>query len=107
MAIFKCNNDQCASKGKLVTIVQYWIKPNPLRYYGKGGKRIVCSECKQPLVLQDEPFNGMTTSVAFFSSMSSQQKKEVLKKRANEHFRRNTDGMRDYRDYIERESGGK
>lgn len=106
MAIFKCKTEGCSRNTPTIEvhINGYIMKSNPFGYYYKTGGQIVCEECGKPLSIEEEPFSGMPTAMNFFSSRTPQQKKEILKKRANKHFNRNTDGMKEYRDHVEKES---
>lgn len=100
MAIFKCSTEGCSKNSPNVEIHinEYIIKSSPFGYHYKTGGEIVCEECGRPLSMVDEPFTGMPTAMNFFSSRTSEQKREILKKRANTLFNRNVDSMKDYRD---------
>lgn len=107
MANFECVNAECIAKNKSVaSINEYKIKYDQTT--GKTicidritGKKIVCEYCGTPLENVRE-FDGFCTNVSFFNSMTADQKKEALKKRANKAFDKNTDSMKDYRNALDR-----
>lgn len=100
MAKFKCDNPSCSNYGQEVTINEYKMKSNPFGYCYKNGGEIVCEQCKTPLSIIEE-FDGFATARSLFSSRTPQEKKAILKRRANQHFKKNTDGMREYRDFMD------
>lgn len=82
---FYCSNKNCSLYDKTVNVGQVkWIinskgeaKPNTVFY---------CAECGEPLSYTDV-FEGIgNTSVSSFSSMSDEQKRAEIHKRAQNHF---------------------
>ena len=91
MPRFKCVNEDCSlyEKEILVEKVRFkWdesskkLKPSPL---------ILCSECGEEL--ESIP-TGNTEGFCFnrFDSLNTQQKREVIKKRSMDHFRKHDKG---------------
>lgn len=110
MAQFKCKKEGCDHKGEEITVSLYTIKAvkGITTYHHKiSGHNIVCSQCRTPLIFIEEPFEGFGTAHLRFNSLTSDQKKAVLKKRAKEHFNRNTDSMKDLRDHVEQSTDKK
>jgi hypothetical protein len=101
MAKFICYNKDCGLYNKIVEVLKYsiTIKGSDSIYLDKERKVLTCAECDHSLILNPKHEGGFTTNVAFFSSRTSEQKKEILKKRANEAFRKNKEGMKEYRDH--------
>lgn len=104
MANFKCSNQKCSELDKEHPINIYSVKaPKGVKSYHDpiSKKELKCKVCNKQLSIVDEPFDGFATARLSFNSLTSDQKKAALKKRANDHFHRNTDSMKDYRDHQE------
>lgn len=101
MASFSCINLECGDYNKTTTIPEYHvaIRSGVTIFLDNYKKQIICPTCGKPLVRLKEEFGGFCTNVATFNSKSPQEKREILKKRANDAYRRNVDGMKEYRDY--------
>lgn len=107
MAYFRCKKEGCSLYNKDILVSPYVMRAvnGVSTYYPKGDKeQIRCKECGSALEIVEEEFGGFATGRLSFSSLSPQQKREALKRRANEHFKRNTEGMREYRDHVEETS---
>lgn len=105
MAEFRCKKTECENK-KHEHIAEYNIKirENEVRFFDKHDYELKCKVCGVPFErLPDKNFEGFGTNFLKFDSFSSSDKKQVLKKRANEAFQKNKDGMKDYRDFKESE----
>ena len=86
MARFKCNNDKCKLYQEIVHRDQVrWRfdeKINKLNHEQK------CEDCGSQLEYIEEETNGqINVYFASFGSQSPERKKEILKKRADEHNR--------------------
>jgi hypothetical protein len=97
----KCNNKETNYSFSPIVIK---AKGGKTTYHYRNGEEICCMVCHIPLTIIEEPFDGFGTAHLKFNSMTSDQKKAVLKRRANEHFKQNTDSMKDYRDHVEQSS---
>lgn len=83
MANFVCNSCK-----KEHTISSYRMKPGGI-YLDKYNKPILCScESKTELSFIEKPWDGKIPNFGKFSSMSMEGKKEMLKKRSHEHFKK-------------------
>lgn len=105
MADFKCINLECNNFNNIDIIAEYYVgvENNETVFRDKFKKRIICPVCNQPYVrLQSSTFEGFPANIATFNSKSSQEKKQILKKRADNEFKRNK-GMREYKDAAWRE----
>jgi hypothetical protein len=100
MSIFHCKNKKCINFNKEISInTLNW----PYVLQSQRIEEMTCKECEEKM--KSKPFipkSNRLNNVATFSNKSSDEKKKILKKRANDHFRRNTDGMREYRDAMDR-----
>ena len=86
MARFRCNNDKCKLYQEIVHRDQVrWKfdeKINKLNHEQK------CEDCSSQLEFIPEQTNGeINVHFASFGSQSPERKKEILKKRADEHNR--------------------
>lgn len=107
MSTFYCNNQECEEFKKKVTINHYRFSASPReKFMRPNGREIVCPKCGKPMFRDGsgDKFDGVPAVAIKFMNRTSAEKKAILKKRANEHFKRNTDSMRDYRDHVDRES---
>lgn len=104
MADFKCINLECENFNRIDIIAEYYISfnGNDSIFKDKNKQRILCPYCKQPYIRLKVPFEGFSNNISTFNSKSPQEKREILKKRANAEFNRNK-SMRDYKDAAWRE----
>lgn len=103
MTQFKCTNKYCTQNEIPLNAPIYIMRAKngvTTYHYKNNGRQIVCPTCEEPLSIIEE-FDGFATARSMFNSRTPQQKKEILKRRANQHFKKNTDGMRDYRDFMD------
>lgn len=99
MANFKCNNPECPKYEEEVEYRKWGGKhiKGEFKHVDSKGDILKCPECESELV--KVPTNkGFCTGHSLFNSKSKEQKKEILKKRADHHFNRNTGGMKEYKE---------
>jgi hypothetical protein len=105
MAKFKCINNDCSLKDVEQFYSEYsvTVRYNTLWFFDKTQKRIMCKECETPLERIDEDCGGkFSVNIALFGSKSPQEKRDILKKRANDTFNSSKE-MQEYRDAAEKE----
>ena len=84
MALFRCNNTNCDMKDKLVSQVKVkWTFDNISQSLKHDFK---CSSCGEMMEYIDNKKEGdINVYFASFNAKSTEQKKEILKKRAHLH----------------------
>lgn len=105
MSNFRCKSLNCAEYDKEVVIQSYCIRSRKsnIIYTDSVGDEFVCKDCGMPLTKDpDEPGDFSTIAISTFGCKSSNEKKEILKKRANDEFTRNKQ-MREYKEAADRE----
>jgi 5'-3' exonuclease len=91
MAKFICENKECVNT-EVNEISEFFISiqdNGKTVYKGKNKKPITCPFCGSNLQTIKEKSNGFTTFIATFDSKSPAEKKEILKKRADNEYKRN------------------
>ena len=104
MADFKCVNEKCENFDKIDIIPEYKIKivQGEVGFFFDNNKRITCPVCGEIYVRLQGEVKGFPTGIAVFNNKSPQEKREILKKRANAEWNRNK-GMRDYAEAADRQ----
>lgn len=104
MANFKCNNKECVNVNLSINITEYYLRGynNKVIYTDSKGSEIKCPTCGEVLSKEPDIFEGFCSNISTFNSKSSSEKKEILKKRANDEFKRNKQ-MREYKEAADRE----
>lgn len=110
MSKFVCKNESCEAFGVSITHAEYVVKIDradlKTKYYNNHREELVCEACGHPLTqLIDENIDGFTVNIGRFNGMTSNEKKAMLKKRANDKFKESSE-MRDYKQMKEEESNG-
>ena len=102
------NNFQCNKCFHLFTVTNYRmsVKSGVVIYTDKNMNHIKCEMCKSYDVLSLEEEGEYNVNFTKFNSLSDQDKKKILKKRAKQHFDKNTDSIRDQREYIDKNFKG-
>lgn len=87
MANFKCKS---CKKIHSVSSYRLSIKNDEKVYVDPKTKEALRCECSKKTILEyvEGKFNGFCTTFGKFSSMTPDQKQEVLKKRSKEHFKK-------------------
>ena len=91
MPKYKCINDQCSFFDKEVTVERVKMLYNKLTDQMEPKDPIVCKDCKQDLAYIKQG-GEITCHFNSFSSMNPQQKREVLHKRSQDHFKKTDKG---------------
>jgi len=99
MSNFKCENKECENFDKIefYSKVKYIFKNNELI------PEIFCVKCnKRLLEIKEERKGDINIYVATFNSKSDQEKRDILKKRADDHTNKK---MKDSVQHIKRRFG--
>ena len=111
MSKFVCKNEPCEAFGISINYADYVVKIDradlKTKYYNNHNEELVCETCGHSLTqLIDENIEGFSVNIGKFNGMTSDEKKAMLKKRANDKFKESSE-MRDYKQMKEEESNGK
>lgn len=79
-----CNNKYCANHNVKIPIDEV-ILLSPYYTEKQRVDHTRCSKCNQPMCREEED-NNNTVFIGKFNSMSNEDKKNMLKKRAQEHY---------------------
>lgn len=98
MSYYVCNNEKCENFG-----VREEITREVFKYIsGKGlvGEHSVCPCCGEDREYinpnSDIPLDEKNVGFGMYSSASTEQKREMLKKRSHEHFNKKVKERKDY-----------
>lgn len=103
---FKCDNKECREHLNKIEfdypVVKIKYKDDKRIYTYSNGNEIVCPTCGRPLIYIEE-FKGYGQWLGSFDSRTHQEKREILKKRARDHEKRDKKAQ-EYKKYLD--SGG-
>jgi len=103
MAKFRCKNSECSKLDVEIDISEYNIfqRNGVIIFADKNKREVVCEECSQSLerIDSNEVF-GFSVSIGSFNSKTPSQKKEMLKKRANEVYKSSKE-MQEYKKHVD------
>ena len=81
MPNFRCNSPLCSEFNKVVSVTQVkLIQGKPLS--------ILCKVCKADLILDYKEVGEISIGFNKFKSLSDEDKKGIIKKRADDHYER-------------------
>lgn len=103
------NNFQCNKCFHLFEIPSY-------RITYKNGVKVIkdlknnlinCPNCSSYDILSLDKEGEFKVNFGRFNSMSNEDKKRVLKKRSQDHYNKNTDSLKDRKEYLEKNFTGR
>jgi len=80
MPNFKCNSPLCSEFNKVVLVTQVKL------VQGKS-LSILCEACNADMVLDSNEIGEISVGFNKFKSLSDQDKKDIIKKRADDHYK--------------------
>ena len=93
----KCNNKTCSDYGE-IREVEDWSGTDSYSLFLLK-KCPICGSQRKTIELKVDPApEGFNVYFGKFSAMSKEDQKRVLKKRSQDHFKKNIKGKKDYMD---------
>lgn len=102
MPKFKCVNEECINKEKEITIPQVSFRYDEIQNKLIPLKKYLCLVCGKEMQYVEEVKSGIQGfCFTKFNTLSSDQKKEVLHKRSQNHFKKKEEkDLREYKRQI-------